>query len=669
MASPIRARHDKNRDTPPPGAAAEAASANEDESQTTGTDPAPRAYGGEDASLRSKQHGFALLLAALGVVYGDIGTSPIYAFRQALHVVPPSAANVLGILSLITWSVIFVVSVKYLIVVMRADNRGEGGILALLALIIPTLDGKVRGSRVPWILAGLFGAALLYGDGAITPAISVLSAVEGLRLVSPGFDRLVIPLTLVILVALFMVQRWGSGRVGNVFGPIMLAWFITLGVLGARSIVHEPRVLMALSPHHAVRFLAEHGWAGLAILGAVVLVVTGAEALYADMGHFGRAPIRAGWFLIVLPGLLLDYFGQGALVLRDPRAGQPFFQLAPSMMTLPLIIFSTITTVIASQALISGAFSLTRQLMHLGYSPVLTVLHTSDDQEGQVYVPVVNWLLLAACVLLVANFRSSGRLANAYGLAVSGTMALTTVLFARVARDRWRWRLPLVFAVSAAFLVVDLAFLGANLEKIPTGGWLPLAAAIAITFVFVTWHRGRARLIAARRRISEPLDDMLSSVQKDGVIRTPGTGIFLSSHEDVAPASLRRYVERVRSLHEQIVLITVKAGSEAHVPRREWLTVEKLPSGFVRVVARYGYMQRVSLEAVIKECEVRGVLRLPDSPTYYVAREHLSPGGHSRMARWRKLFFIFLHRNAPTMQDFFSLPPNQVLEIGLTIDV
>ena len=669
MASSPGERRQPDRDTSPPGAAAEAAAATKEEDRGRKAAPAAPAKAREHHTEQSRQSALALALAALGVVYGDIGTSPIYAFRQAFHVVSPTSANVLGVLSLITWALVLVVSVKYLLFVMRADNSGEGGIVALLALLLPGLDKQSKRVRLLWILAGLFGAALLYGDGAITPAISVLSAVEGLRLVSHSFDRFVVPLTLAILIGLFAVQRWGSQRVGSIFGPAMFVWFVVLGVLGAHSIVENPGILVALSPLYAGRFLVEHGWTSAGILGAVVLVVTGAEALYADMGHFGRGPIRAGWFFVVLPTLLLNYLGQGALVLRDGRASQPFFQLAPGWFTLPLVILSTVTTVIASQALISGAFSLTRQLMHLGYSPLLTVLHTSAEQEGQVYVPAVNWLLLAACVLLVANFHTSARLANAYGLAVSGTMALTTLLYYRLIRHEWHWSRLVAVPLVAGFLCVDLAFLVSNVEKIPTGGWLPLTGAIVITFVFVTWRRGRARLLDARRRMSEAVGDMIDQVEKEKIIRTPGMGIFVSAAEDVAPASLRQCVDRVRSLHEQILLITVKASTKARVSESEWLQIETLPAGFVRVVATYGFIQSVSLDAILHACEVRGVQRSNESPTYYLTREHLSPTGTSKMAHWRKVLFIFLHRNAPTMQDFFSLPRQQVLELGLPVEI
>jgi KUP system potassium uptake protein len=664
-----RDRRRIDREEAPAGAATEAAIARTIELH--GADAAIDPRVAEDEQRRSGASLIGLALGAAGIVFGDIGTSPLYALREAFsgYGLPPTAPNVLGVLSLIVWSLVLVVSVKYVAFVMRADNGGEGGILSLLTLILPDLERGRSGHPGMWIAAGLFGAALLYGDGVITPAISVLSAVEGLQIVSPGLERYVIPLTLAILVGLFAIQRHGTAGVARVFGPVMVLWFLVIGTLGAVEVVRHPAVLGALSPLHAIEFFARHAWSGLFVLGAVVLVVTGAEALFADMGHFGARPIRLVWFLLVLPCLVLNYLGQGSLLLRLPASRHPFFELAPSTMLVPLVALATFTTVIAAQALISGAFSLTRQLMHLGYCPVLMVEHTSQEQEGQIYVPVVNWLLLASCLLLVMGFGSSARLATAYGLAVSATMALTTLLFYRVARWRWGWARTVALPVLAVFLAIDLAFLGANVVKIPEGGWVPLFLAAAIHLGFITWRRGRNHLLALRRRAMAPVSEMLRHVRHAQPCRTPGTGIFLSPSEDAIPGALMHYVERVRSLHEQIVLVTVHAADAARVPVAERVEVERLENGFVVVVARYGYMQSIALQDILRQCEARGVCRLPETPTYYLARERLRPTGSARMARWRKRMFIFLHHNAPTMQDFLALPMRQVLEIGIQLEL
>ncbi|MDB4885062.1 MAG: kup [Gemmatimonadetes bacterium] len=660
---PERRRID--REEVPAGAAAEAAITRTIELH--GADAALEPEVAKEEAARARGTLLSLAVGAAGIVYGDIGTSPLYALREAFtgYGLRPVPADVLGVLSLIVWALVLVVSVKYIAFIMRADNGGEGGILALLTLLLPDLERGRSRRPMLWIGAGLFGAALLYGDGVITPAISVLSAVEGLHVVSPALQRFVVPLTLAILVSLFAIQRRGTARVGRVFGPVMVLWFVVIGAMGAVEVARHPGVLGALSPVHAASFLVRHSWPGLMVLGAVILVVTGAEALYADMGHFGARPIRLVWFVLVLPCLLLNYLGQGSLLLRAPATQHPFFELAPARLLLPLVALATITTVIASQALISGAFSLTRQLMHLGYAPILTVLHTSQEQEGQVYVPIVNWLLLAACLLLVVGFGSSERLATAYGLAVSATMALTTVLFYRVARWRWGWSRIAALPLALLFLLVDLSFLTANVVKLPHGGWVPLVLAIGVYVVFVTWRRGRDQLIALRSSNMAAVEEMVARVAAERPARTPGTGIFLSPSADQIPDVLHHYVERIRSLHEQIILITVRAADAARVPAAERVEIERLEHGFITVVACYGYMQSVALQDVLRACERKGVCRLPESPTYFLARERLRPTGAGRMARWRKRIFIFMHHNAPTMQDFFALPMPQVLELGV----
>src|SRR5688500_14485049 len=472
----------------------------------------------------------ALSLAALGVVYGDIGTSPIYALRESLHGVhgvAPTAANVLGLLSLIFWALVIVISIKYLVFVMRADNCGEGGMIALTALVTPSSERARRRHRT-LVMVGLFGASLLYGDSMITPAISVLSAVEGLEVVTPVFSPYVIPITAVILVALFAVQSRGTARIGSIFGPVMLVWFGTLGVLGAVQLVQNPGVLAALNPAYGVRFFAENGWQGFVVLGSVFLVVTGGEALYADMGHFGITPIRLSWFGFVLPALLLCYFGQGALVLRDPAAAEhPFFHLAPAWATIPLVVLTTLATVIASQAVISGAFSLTRQAVQLGYLPRMDIEHTSESQIGQIYIPGLNWLLMLACIGLVLGFRSSSSLAAAYGVAVTTDMVFTTILFAVVARSKWQWSLPAVIALAAAFLAVDLAFWGASLLKIPSGGWFPLVIAAVVFTMMTTWNTGRGILAERIAERSIPFEQFLEGLKTDPPWRGPGTAIYL----------------------------------------------------------------------------------------------------------------------------------------------
>ena len=665
-------RRHVDQDQAPPGAATEAAVAEGIEAEGLATAVSHEQEAAEHHEARRGASLAALTVSAIGVVFGDIGTSPLYVMQAAFgaeHGLTRTPADILGFLSLVTWSLLLVVTVKYVSFIMRADNRGEGGILALLSLLIPDLEDSTRTHRRMWIIGGLIGASLLYSDGTITPAISVLSAIEGLEVASPALGRVVLPLTVAILIALFAVQRKGTSRIGKIFGPIMIAWFATLGLLGALQIAAAPQVLGGLSPVHAMTFFADRGLAGFLILGAVILAVSGAEALYADMGHFGKAPIRIAWVALVLPCLLLNYFGQGALLLRAPRTVSPFFELAPRMLLYPFVGLAAIATVIASQALISGAFSITRQLMHLGYSPLVTVTHTSPDQQGQVYIPQVNMLLLLGCLVLVLAFRSSENLAEAYGLAVSGTMVLTTILFSGVARLHWKWSLARVIPLAAAFLLIDFAFLGANLAKVLSGGWVPLLIATSVYFTLVTWRAGRHCLLMARREASLPTDELIAHVEAERPCRTPGTGIFLTPAHGDAPAILRHHLERIHALHEQVILLSVSSTGVARVPSGERIVVEKLPLGFSHITARYGYMQSVSLADIITECTRCGVPMAAESTTFYVSREHVRPTGPAKLARWRKKMFIFLQRNAPSMQDFFDLPPRRVVELGTTIDI
>jgi KUP system potassium uptake protein len=613
----------------------------------------------------------AAALAALGVVYGDIGTSPLYALKECFapeYGVAPTAANVLGVLSLIFWSLNFVVSLKYLTFIMQADNRGEGGIMALLALLHP----RHRDRRTRRLLVGLalFGAALLYGDGVITPAISVLGAVEGIDVASsiPGW---VVPiLASVILVALFVFQNRGTARVGAVFGRVMVVWFLSIALLGIGGILRHPEVIAAINPWHAITFFLRDWPRGFLILGAVVLVVTGGEALYADMGHFGRRPFRLGWFAVVLPALVLNYFGQGALLLADASAARnPFYSLVPSWALYPMVGIATAAAVVASQALISGAFSLTRQALQLGYSPRVTILHTSQTAIGQIYLPGVNRLLAVTCVLLVLVFQSTNNLASAYGIAVTGTMTITTVLFCTVARDRWQWPRWRVALVGALFLSVDLAFLGANLAKVASGGWLPLLIAVVIYVLMTTWKRGRESVASALRESALPLDLFLEDIRRRRPARVPGTAVFMTSDPAGVPVVLLHHLKHNKVLHETVVIMSIEGEEIPQVPREERLTLKTLGDGFHRVVGRYGFMETPDVPALLASLQGDGLRASPAETSFYLGRETLLPDGNSRMARWRKLLFIVMARNAQSATAFFNLPPNRVLELGARIQL
>ena len=530
--------------------------------------------------------GIVTAVAALGIVFGDIGTSPLYALREAflahegLEVNQP---NVLGILSLIFWSLVIIISVKYLVLVMRADNDGEGGILALTALVVPRRGATARPRRRVLILVGLFGTALLYGDGMITPAISVLSAVEGVGVATPVLEPYVIPIAVVILIGLFSIQRRGTGKIGSVFGPVMLVWFAVLAIFGLVQVVQQPVVLEALSPSYAVSFFVRNTGIGFLALGSIFLVVTGGEALYADMGHFGRRPIQLGWFGLVFPALLLNYFGQGALLLADPAAiDNPFYRMAPTWALFPLVLLATAATVIASQALISGAFSLTRQAVQLGYLPRVRILHTSAEKIGQIYVPSVNYVLMVACVGLVFGFRSSGNLAAAYGVAVTATMAITTVLFFVVTRDRWRWKLPHSLAVAGLLLVVDLSFLGANLFKIPDGGWFPLVAGLIVFTGLTTWKTGRQLVAARMRRGHLPIERFIASIAKNPPQRVAGTAVYMFPEPGPTPPALLANFRYNEILHERIVLLSVLIADVPRVPPARRATVHDLGDDVLR---------------------------------------------------------------------------------------
>jgi len=617
--------------------------------------------------------GAALALGALGIVFGDIGTSPLYALHECFlpgHGVEPTEENVLGVLSLVVWSLTLVVSVKYLVFIMRADNKGEGGIFALLALIAHgDRPGRSRGRTAITLLA-LFGAALLYGDGIITPAISVLSAVEGLTVATTAAELWVVPLTVAILVALFAVQERGTARIGRVFGPVMLLWFLAIAATGTASLVHRPDVLQALNPVHGVRFFASNGLLGFETLGAVVLVITGGEALYADMGHFGRPPIRRAWFAVVFPALLLNYFGQGALLLRSAAArGNPFYALVPTPLLYPAVALATIAAIIASQALISGAFSLTRQAVQLGYSPRVRILHTSDDQEGQIFLPAVNQFLAVSCVALVIAFGASTKMAAAYGIAVTGTMTITTVAFFVITYRSWKWPLWQAGGLALLFLAFDVPYFLANLIKFEHGGWFPLAVAAGLYAMMTTWKRGRTELADRFAADSLPIETFLQSLSRKDIPRVRGTGVFLSANTTATSPVLLHHLKHNQMLHQQVVLLSVLTPNTPLVPSAERVTLEPLGHGFHRVVAKYGYRQTPSVPEVMRRCRDLGLQSSADTTTYYVGRETLLPRGRSTMARWRKRLFGLIARNARPSTDFFAIPPGRVVELGMQIDL
>jgi len=618
----------------------------------------------------------ALALGALGVVYGDIGTSPLYALKECFngpHGVAPTPENVMGVLSLVFWALTFVVSFKYLAFVMRADNRGEGGILALQALVARRRTSTR--ARRGLLVAGLFGAALLYGDGVITPAISVLGAVEGLRVAAPAMGRLVVPVSVAVLVLLFLFQKRGTGAVGAVFGPVMLAWFACIALLGLRAIAVEPTILAAASPHHALGFFLRHRLHGFLVLGGVVLVVTGGEALYADMGHFGRRPIRRAWLLVAMPALLANYFGQGARLLRDPAAAaNPFYLLVPGWALYPMVGLATLAAIVASQALISGAFSLTHQAVQLGYSPRVTVRHTSHSAHGQIYIPEVNWLLGTACVALVVGFRSSDALAAAYGIAVTGTMSITTLLFHRVMRDRWRWRRWQAWPLTLLFLGADLSFLCANVVKIEEGGWFPLAAGAAVFLLMSTWKRGRDLLAVRLRGGGQPIDAFVGDLEDHPPPRIPGTAVFLGSDLGSVPPSLLQHLRHNKVLHERLVLVSVLTYDAPTCPEEERFTVREFGQGVYQVIGRFGFMETPEVPALLASLPSWAIQGPPlqashMETTYYLGRETLLPSGPAPMGPWRKRLFIVMSRNAQSATAFFALPPNRVVEMGEQVEL
>ena len=611
-----------------------------------------------------------LIVAALGVVFGDIGTSPLYALRECFageHAIPVTRDNVLGVLSLIVWALMVTVSIKYVMFVMGADNAGEGGILALVALV--RQHAKLAGPST-LVAVGLFGAALLYGDGVITPAISVLSAVEGLSIATHAFEPIVVPLTVVILIGLFLVQRRGTSGIGAVFGPIMIGWFIVIAILGVPRIAREPIVLGAFNPMHAVTFFVAHGVGGILTLGAVVLAITGAEALYADMGHFGKTPIRIAWFALVLPSLLVNYFGQGALLLADPAARtNPFYRLAPDWALYPMVAIATVATIIASQAIISGAFSLTQQAMQLGFAPRFDVKHTSHAEKGQVYVPEINWLLMIATVGLVFGFRSSTNLAAAYGMAVTATMVITTLLAYAVARQQWGWSVARAASITGAFLVIDLAFFTANLLKIAHGGWFPLLVGALVYLVMSTWDVGRRLVMQHLHRAEVPMATFFEQLTAHPPVRVPGTAVFMTAHDEGAPPILVHHLKHNKALQERVVLLTVTITNAPQVSDTERLEIHQLPLGFVRVMARFGFMESPDVPRALAGARSAGFDWREEETTFYLANLTLFEDAHIGMSAWRDKLFIILSRNARRATNYFCLSPDRVVEIGIQLRI
>ncbi|EOW6513948.1 low affinity potassium transporter Kup [Cronobacter malonaticus] len=622
-------------------------------------------------STENKQSLPAITLAAIGVVYGDIGTSPLYTLRECLSGQFGFGVErdaVFGFLSLIFWLLVFVVSFKYLTFVMRADNAGEGGILTLMSLA-----GRNTSARMTSVLVilGLIGGSFFYGEVVITPAISVMSAIEGLEIAAPSLDPYIVPLSIVVLTLLFMIQKHGTGMVGKLFAPIMLAWFLILAVLGARGIMNNPEVLQALNPAWAVHFFLEYKAVSFAALGAVVLSITGVEALYADMGHFGKLPIRVAWFSVVLPSLVLNYFGQGALLLKTPEAiKNPFFLLAPDWALIPMLILATLATVIASQAVISGVFSLTRQAVRLGYLSPMRIIHTSEMESGQIYIPVVNWLLYFAVVIVIVSFEHSSNLAAAYGIAVTGTMVLTSILFATAARKNWHWSRILVGLMATAFLCVDVPLFSANLEKLFSGGWLPLSLGLVMFIIMTTWKSERFRLLRRMHEHGNSLDAMITSLEKSPPVRVPGTAVYMSRALNVIPFALLHNLKHNKVLHERVILLTLRTEDAPYVHNVKRVTLEQLSPTFWRVVASYGWRETPNVEEIFHRCGLEGLSCRMMETSFFMSHESLIIGDKRPWyLRLRGKLFLLLQRNALRAPDQFEIPPNRVIELGTQVEI
>lgn len=624
------------------------------------------------SSTTSNDSTRTMALAALGVVYGDIGTSPLYTLRECFaghHAITMNYNNIMGVLSLVFWALIIVVTLKYVFFIMRADNHGEGGILALLALSRST---GIKSNWLKGVLAvtGMFGASLFYGDGIITPAITVLSAVEGLNVVSPAFQHWSQLLAIAILIVLFMFQRKGTAKVGALFGPIMLMWFVTLAILGVVNIVKHPSVLAALNPWYAFLFFSEHGIGSMLIFGAVVLAVTGGEALYADMGHFGRKPIQMAWVSLVLPALVLNYYGQGALLLEDPEAiNNPFYRLAPEWFLWPMLLLTTCATVIASQSVISGVFSVTRQAVQMGFWPRMQILHTSSKEIGQIYIPMVNWLIMTAVILLILEFRTSSNIAAAYGIAVTTAMMVDTILVCFVAHRLWRWPLPVVVLLGSAFFAVDALFLGPNILKIPDGGWFPLLVGAVVMLLMLTWRKGRRFLSEALGRESLPLKPFIAGLVTDKPATVPGTAVFMTSSLDRVPQALLHNLKHNKVLHERVVFLTIGTQEIPFVPQGDRVHVEDLAPGFFVIRGSYGFQESPDVPRLLEQCEPFGLTFDMMDTTFFLSREHLIPSKDPGMPSILDKIFAVMTRNAVPATSFFKIPPNRVVEMGTQIEI
>jgi KUP system potassium uptake protein len=626
------------------------------------------------------------------VVYGDIGTSPLYALRECFEHshIALNETNVLGVLSLIFWALFIIICIKYMVYVLRADNRGEGGILSLMALALAKLGQEkstthVHGQsqnqgnksesfslnrRMILMALGVFGAALLYGDGVITPAISVLSAVEGIKIITPVFEHYVIPITCIIIFILFLFQYHGTGKIGAVFGPIIMIWFLFIGGLGVHGILQNPSVIWALSPISAIHFLLENGWVGFFILGSVFLVVTGGEALYADMGHFGRQPIRLAWFTVAMPSLVLNYFGQGALLLSDPTAiKNPFYLLAPDWALVPLVIIATMATVIASQALISGVFSLTKQAVQLGLCPRISIIHTSSREIGQVYIPFVNWSLLVGVLWLVLSFKTSSNLAAAYGIAVTATMVITTILAIEVARTHWNWNWTAIGIVFGFFLLIDISFFATNIVKVTEGGWVPLVIGATIYLLMTTWQKGRRILAERLKARSMPVEDFIKQIKANPPLKVSGAALYMTSDSWGVPIPLLHNLKHNKVLHERIAILTIKTQEVPYIAKKERIKIEELCPGFYRIVAYYGFMEIPKIKHILEACKQEHINFSVSDTTFVLGRETILPTGDPNMSIWRESLFAVMARNATRPTAFFKIPPNQVIEVGIQVEI